>query len=288
MVWRGCPGERLRGERLKTRIHEVLEVASASDRISRVFDLFIVSLIVANVLALVLGTVPGIDRSVRVPFRWFEIVSVAIFSIEYALRIWSFAPGDSKRRRGAMRLRFATRGMMIVDLLAVLPFYVALAVPAAAVLDLRFLRILRLMRIFRLFKLGRYLKAVRLLGRVARAKKEELGVAVVAVLMLLLVASSLMYFAENQVQPEAFSSIPASMWWGVTALTTVGYGDVVPITGVGKTLGALVSILGIGLFALPAGILAAGFQNELQAGRQEAVVCPHCGGLVGREEGERA
>ncbi len=162
----------------------------------------------------------------------------------------------------------------MIDLMAILPFYLPKLIP----FDLRFLRAVRLFRIFRLLKLGRYSESVRLLGRVLNAKKEELGVTIFAVLILLVICSSLMYYAEHQAQPEAFSSIPAAMWWGIVTLTTVGYGDVYPITLPGKILGAIIAVLGIGLFALPAGILASGFADEMQKKRSQASgICPYCG-----------
>ena len=261
---------------VKRRMHEILEIAEEGDRLSRAFDIFIVALIALNVIALIVATVPGLSPYSRV-FRVFELASVIIFSVEYVLRIWSCTESAEHKHPIKGRIRFSLRGMMVIDLLAILPFYVALLVPAAAVVDLRFLRAVRLMRVFRLFKLGRYSSALRTLGRVFRSKKEELGVAIFAVLVLLILASSLMYFAENAAQPEAFPSIPAAMWWGVAALTTVGYGDVVPMTELGKALGMIVSVLGIGLFALPAGILASGFASEV--GREESEVerCPYCG-----------
>jgi voltage-gated potassium channel len=264
----------------RRRIYRILEIAEEGDVLSRAFDLFIVSLIAANVIALVIATMPALSRYASV-FRAFELGSVVIFSAEYALRLWSCVEHTAHNRPIKGRLRFASRGMMVIDLLAILPFYVALFVPTAALLDLRFLRAVRLMRIFRLFKLGRYSRAMKVLGNVFRAKKEELGIAVFVVLILLVLASSLMYFAESSVHPEAFPSIPAAMWWGVATLTTVGYGDVVPITALGKALGTIVSILGIGLFALPAGILASGFASEVR--HEDELRCPHCGKEIRRE-----
>ena len=164
--------------------------------------------------------------------------------------------------------------MAVIDLLAILPFYLPLLS-----LDFRFLRIVRLVRVFRIAKLGRYSKAVQTLGRVFRAKAAQLAIATSFILMLLVIASSLMYYAEHDDQPEQFSSIPASMWWGVTTLTTVGYGDVIPVTGLGKVIASIMAILGIGMFALPTGILGAGFVEEMQSA---TTVCPHCGNEIGR------
>jgi len=261
---------------LKRRLYEVLEVAEQGDTLSRVFDIFIISLIALNVLALILGTIPSLASFERL-FRMFEFVSVIIFSIEYLLRLWSCTEDEKYEAPVKGRFRFARQWMIIIDLLAILPFYLALAAPVVRALDLRMLRAVRMMRIFRLFKLGRYSQAMKTMGRVLRNKKEELGITISIVLLLLIIASSLMYFVENPVQPEVFSSIPAAMWWGVETLTTVGYGDVIPQTALGKALGMVIAILGIGMFALPAGILGSGFFEEVQRKRREPEVCPHCG-----------
>jgi voltage-gated potassium channel len=156
---------------------------------------------------------------------------------------------------------------MVIDLVAIVPFFFG------AVLDLRFLRALRLLRFLRLFKLARYSDSIQLFVRVLRLKREELVITSVVGTIILLMASSLMYFAERSAQPEVFSSIPATLWWGVITLTTVGYGDVTPVTPVGQLLGAMIAITGIGLFALPASILASGF---IEAARGKISYCPHC------------
>ena len=116
-----------------------------------------------------------------------------------------------------------------------------------------------------------------MIGNVIRAKKEELLISVFVMVILLVFCSSLMYIIENEAQPEAFPSIPSAMWWGVTTLTTVSYGDVYPITILGKFLGAIIALLGIGMFALPTGILASGFAEEIQKKGKEMIICPHCG-----------
>ncbi|MDR1459726.1 MAG: potassium channel family protein, partial [Bacteroidales bacterium] len=142
------------------------------------------------------------------------------------------------------------------DLLAVTPFYFPVA------FDFRFVRIFRLFRFLRFFKLGRYLNSTKIISRVFTAKKNELVLCLIITFCLITVASSIMYFIEHDRQPDKFSSIPETMWWSVTTLTTVGYGDVFPVTILGRTLTAFISILGIGMFALPAGILASGFADE--------------------------
>lgn len=260
-------------QKAKNRIFEILEVASAGDLPSRMFDVFIMSLISLNVIAVILESVKNLSSQYMLFFRMFEIFSIAIFTIEYFLRLWTCTIDRRFNHPAIGRLRFAVTPLAIVDLMAILPFYLPMIIP----LDLRFVRAVRLFRLFRLFKMGRYSESLKTLGNVLKAKKEELLIAVFVVLILLVIASSLMYFVENEVQQQAFSSIPAAMWWGVATLTTVGYGDVYPVTPAGKLLGAIIAILGIGMFALPTGILASGFVEEIQKRRGKRKICPHCG-----------
>jgi len=258
--------------RLKKRFYEILEVAAPGDHASRGFDIFILSLIALNVLALVAETVESIHSQAPAFFAWFETVSVIIFTVEYLVRLWSCTASTAYAFPVRGRLRFAVTPLAVVDLLAVLPFYL----PFMGI-DLRFIRAVRLFRLFRLAKLGRYSTALRTLGRVAVAKRPELVITVFILGLLLLLASAGMYFIEHDAQPEAFSSIPATMWWAVATLTTVGYGDVYPVTALGKALAAAIAILGIGMFALPTGILGAAFVEQIHGPRAKSRTCPHCG-----------
>ena len=189
----------------------------------------------------------------------FEIFSVAVFTVEYGLRLWTCTENPRWRGAGPLvaRLRYAATPMAICDLLAVLPFYLAMLVA----IDLRFLRVFRLLRIL---KLTRFSPAAETLAAVVNNERRALFSALVLMLTLLTIASSLMYLVEKDIQPEAFGSIPAAMWWGMATLTTVGYGDVTPMTPLGKLLGAGIAILGVGMFALPAGILASGYAQEIK------------------------
>lgn len=260
--------------RIKKRIYEILEVASPKDVQSRIFDIFIVTLIFLNVIAVILETVEKLSSQFSQFFKIFEVFSVIVFTSEYLLRVWSCTKNLKYKRSISGRIRFILTPLALVDLFAILPFYFPLFIP----FDLRFIRAIRLVRLFRLFKMGRYSESIKLFGRVLRAKKEELFITVFAVFILLTISSSLLYFVEHEAQPEMFSSIPAAMWWGVATLTTVGYGDIYPITTLGKFLGAIISLLGVGLFALPAGILSAGFIEEIRKSKEIVKICPHCGG----------
>jgi len=244
----------------KKRLYEILEVAAIGDRISKLFDIFIMTLITLNVIAVILATVERLNLQYQYYFRVFEIFSVIIFTIEYLLRVWTCTINKNFRNSITGRIKYAFTPFAIIDFLAILPFYLPMIIP----LDLRFVRAVRLFRLFRLFKMGRYSKAVLILKKVLKDKKEELILVVFIVFILLIIFSSLMYFIEKEAQPEAFSSIPEAMWWGIITLTTVGYGDVYPITPLGKILGALIAFLGIGMFALPAGILGSGLVEAIQ------------------------
>lgn len=262
--------------RIKDRVHQIVQKAESGDIASMVFDVFIVSLVFLNVLAVILGSVPEIASEYEGMLDGFELFSVIIFTVEYALRVWSCTSNVTFAKPVVGRIRFALTPMALVDLAAILPFYLP-----SVVIDLRFLRVLRMMRMFRLFKVVRYSRALRTIAAVVQSKKEELVMTLSVVVILLVLASSLMYYVERDAQPEAFCSIPAAMWWAVATLTTVGYGDVYPITPVGKTLGMAIAILGIGMFALPAGILGSGFVEELQKRRAGPLTCPHCGREIG-------
>jgi voltage-gated potassium channel len=261
---------------LKDKAYRILEKAVPGDELyeySRAFDKFILTLIVLNVAAVILETVQTLSLRYGRELRAFEVVSVTVFSIEYLLRVWACTSDPRYRRPLRGRLKFVLSPMALVDLAAILPFYV----PMVVRIDLRFIRALRLFRLFRLLKVGRYSDSVRSIGAVLRSKKEELVITVFVVSILLTVSASVMYFVENQAQPDQFSSIPASMWWGMATLTTVGYGDVYPVTPLGKAFAAIIAMLGIGMFALPAGIFASGFEEEIKKRREGARICPHCG-----------
>jgi voltage-gated potassium channel len=169
--------------------------------------------------------------------------------------------------------------MALVDLLAILPFFVQF-LPA-----MRVLRLLRVARVLRLFKLARYSEATDMLVRVIRNKKEELYITLGIGLILIIISSTLVYYAENEAQPDKFSSILSTMWWSVITLATVGYGDVYPVTALGRIFGALTALFGIGLFALPTALIGTGFVEELNKKREGKTICPHCGRDIHEEPG---
>jgi len=258
---------------IKTRVYNILEATPEGGLPGKLLETFIITLIFLSLISVVLETVESIYNKNPYFFYDFEAISVIVFTIEYILRLWSSTCNSKYQRPLKGRIKFALTPLAIVDLISILPFYI----PMFVTLDFRFFRAIRLFRIFRIMKIGRYFESLRLIGRVFKKRKEELAITVFMVLILLLIVSCLMYFVENQAQPKNFSNIPMAMWWGVATLTTVGYGDVYPITPLGKFFGAIISLLGIGLFALPTGILGSGFVEEIQNRKNNHKVCPHCG-----------
>ena len=264
----------------RRRAYEIIEASTSKDKASTAFDIAVISLIFINIIAFVLETVDSIRESMPLVFEYVELISVGVFTVEYLLRIWTAVEADGYERPLSGRLRYCLRPMMLIDLLAILPAFL----PFLGV-DLRAFRALRMFRLARIAKLGRYTLALKVIQRVFVYKKEELVTTLAFLTLLLLFASSVLYLAEHEAQPEAFGNIPRAMWWGVATLTTVGYGDVYPVTIAGKILGAAIAILGIGMFALPTGILGAAFVEEVQKNKEPGERCPHCGRGGGGEEG---
>jgi voltage-gated potassium channel len=267
------------GSGLRQRVWELLDVSE--DPQSGVadwdwVDVILLVLILLNVVAVILETVKSFQLRFGTAFRVFEVISVGVFSVEYAARIWACTADPRYRQPIIGRLRYVSGFDGVVDLLAILPFYITLALPAAA-LDLRILRVLRLLRFARVLKLGRYSDSLGRMKRVIGARRGDLGVALAAVGVVLILASSAIYYVEVDTQPDVFTSIPAAMWWGISALTTVGYGDITPVTPLGKFLGGIIQLLGIAIFALPAGIIAAGYEEESRRNAAGPGICKSCG-----------
>ncbi len=200
---------------------------------------------------------------------------VLAFTAEYLLRLWTADLRYPNRRPLLARLRFVISPMAVVDLLSILPFYA---------LRWDTLRILRLLRVFRVLKAGRYAAAFTQIGRVLRYKGKQIVLSMGVVVTLIFVAAILMYQAEHAAQPERFSNVFSALWWSVVTLTTTGYGDIYPITPLGKCLSMLVSLLGIGLIALPTGIISAGFVELNDGKRKVRCFCPYCGSKIEYEE----
>ena len=206
----------------------------------RVFDLVVQALIVISLISFSIETLPDLESSTRQLLRWVEVSCVVVFTLEYFLRI-----AVAKNKRGFIFSFFG-----IVDLIAVLPFYLALGI------DLRSVRAFRLLRLLRLLKLTRYSEAMRTLTLAIRLVREELILFFIVSLIVLYLTAVGIYYFENPAQPEKFSSIFSSMWWSVATLTAVGYGDIYPITVGGKVFTFFILLVGLGIVSVPAGILA--------------------------------
>ncbi len=230
---------------------------------SRLVSRFIVLLIVANGIAVVLESNPAVHLEYIGLFSAFEVFSVVIFSAEYLARLWAAAEHPRYAGMSAIRarLRYLLRPMSLVDLLAILPFYLSLFIP----IDLRYLRLFRLLR---LLKLSHHFDGLAVFASVLRREASSIAGALMIMLVVTVVSACLMFTVENQAVPGHFHSVADSIWWAVVTLTTVGYGDITPVTFAGKLLGIAIMVLGVGTMALPAGILAARFTEELQFRRE--------------------
>ncbi len=246
------------------QLASILEDTDNKTRTGRWLDVFLVGLILSNVLAIILESVPQLGQRFGNFFSWFEVFSVAVFSTEYLARVYvcvyTQENEKSAHSRARLRGRYILSPVALFDLIAILPFYLSLFFS----LDLRFLRAFRLLRIF---KLSRYSKALRLLIEVFKEEKKSLTAAFSILFVVLILASCGIYLIENEHQPDKFGTIPDAMWWAMATLTTVGYGDVTPVTAMGKLFGGLITIVSMGMVALPAGILASGFIDQMERRR---------------------
>jgi len=252
-----------RPQTMRAVVYRVLETAGGGDRLSLGVDLLLVALILASVVAVILESMAGVAARHAAFFYWFEVVTAAVFSVEYMLRVWSCVENDTgqadARTALAIRLRYMLSFHALVDLVAILPFFlVSLGLVGSA--DMRFLRTVRLLRVL---KLARDEPALNLLVATFIENGRSLAAAFFILLTVMLLAASGIYYFERDAQPVAFGSIPAAMWWAFVTLTTVGYGDVTPITVGGKIFGACITV-GLGMVALPTGILATGFAEQLR------------------------
>lgn len=260
---------------INQKVFELVEKGGHGRKFNRIFDFTIMSLIVLSLISIILESTPEIYLKYEAVLYGFNAFSIVIFSIEYAMRVYvsHLTHPSSSRLKSASKFIFSTYGL--IDLFAILPFFL----PMLIKVDLRFLRALRLTRFLRILKLNRYNDSLNLIWTVIKEKRSELAVTGFLTFLILMIASFLMYHIEGDKQPEAFSNILDSFWWAVATLTTVGYGDIYPITGLGKFISGLIAILGIGIVALPTGIIGAGFMNKIEKTKADCK-CPHCGSKI--------
>ena len=259
--------------RVKKHTHILLHPSKDESRWDKVINGFIILLILLNLLAVILETEQDLALQYGELFHKFDVFSVIIFSIEYALRVWSCTYDPQYKHWFWGRVKYIFTWGALIDLVAILPFYIG----TAKLFDLRELRILRLLRLLRIFRLTSYMKSAQVIANVFKNRFQELLISLVLTTGLIIIASCLMYFAEHNAQPEKFGSIPRTLWWSVVTLATIGYGDMVPITVVGKILTGVIALAGVAFFALPAGIITAGFLEEIRKVKKHHFInCPHC------------
>lgn len=259
---------------------------------NRVVNVLIILLILFSVFAIIVESFDQVEAQYHSTLLYFELFTVAIFTLEYLMRIWTADLRYPTLNPLSARLKFILSPMGIIDLLAILPFYLPLLIK----IDMRFIRLLRVLRLLRILKLQRHSKALSIVGQVIYEKRSELLVTVFVTLILLLLSATVMYDLENEANPDKFPDIITTLWWSVATLTTVGYGDVYPETGWGKFVGGIIALIGVGLVALPTGIISASFIEALERDKQsrkeeeqeEETVsfnyCPHCGKPLNQHE----
>jgi voltage-gated potassium channel len=264
-------------DRIQEEIFILLESKADDNKARKFIIYFIAALILLNVMVVILETNHEIFIEYQHYFNAFDLFTVILFTIEYVLRVWVCVRNPEYSSPVKGRIRYAVSPFALVDLVAITPFYLPMIIP----IEFRLLRLLRLLRIFRVLKLGRFSNAFETFVDVLRSKKEELTIAIIMATIILILSASALYQVEHEAQPAKFGSIADAMWWAVMTLATVGYGDVYPITSLGKFISAIVALSAIGLFALPAGILAAGFAESIQKrcapNNEKTVICPACG-----------
>jgi voltage-gated potassium channel len=249
---------------LRRRVYELLD-PSIQTFWDRVVHNALIGLVLVNVGAVVLESVPRIEARYAKAFEAIEVVSLVVFTVEYLLRLWTAVEDIplSDRSPLAARLAWARSPAALVDLVAILPFYLLL-------FDQADLRVFALLRLLRFFKLARYSSGLTSLIEAIYAERHALVASLLILGGLVLTMATLMHLAEGSVQPDRYGTIPDAMWWAVITLTTVGYGDVVPITPLGKVIAGLTAIMGFALLALPIGIIATSFSEVIH--RREFVV----------------
>jgi voltage-gated potassium channel len=292
---------------LRRQLATIFEDEEPRSRITWLFDTALAVLIVVNVSCVILESVESIREHLAFEFELLEHAATAIFAAEYVLRVWACVDLREPSYRDPLwgRLRYVRSFFALIDLVSVLPAVIGFFGAAD-------LRVLRLLRLLRMLKLVRHSTTFGLLFAVLREERQSISALLFVLLLTVTIAGSLMFMIENERQPEVFTSIPVAMWWAIETLTTVGYGDIVPMTAAGRVIGGVVSIVGIGTLALFSGLITVGFLDQLRNYREQhakphvvaeksiavvqnfvvteakdacegatvPAVCPHCGAAI--------
>jgi voltage-gated potassium channel len=238
---------------------QLIEGSVHKSPFAKFINAFLITLIIANVVAIILESDKNLNAQYSQEFALFELISVSIFTIEYILRAWTCIESYRYKEYSPIkaRIRYLFSPVALIDFIAIAPFFISLFF----VVDLRYLRLLRILR---LLKLTHYFKGFNIFLTVLRKELKSITAAIMVMMFLIIIAACLMYTLENEAQPEVFGNILQSLWWAVVTMTTVGYGDVTPVTLLGKIVSTFIMLIGVGLVALPAGMLAARFGDELR------------------------
>ena len=249
-----------RPDRIRTRLHAIMENEAEDDRLTQFIHFFLPIVIITNTIAVIIYTIPSVDATSSFGLNLIITFCLLMFTAEYLLRLWSCTDAETFGERMKERLRYATGFFMVIDLLSIVPLLFPLFFPA----DFALLRGFRLISIFKLGRYARKSTSLALLSQVIRKKKEIFSLMIFFLVFIILFSATIMYLVENSAQPDKFSSIPAAIWWAMMTVTTVGYGDIIPVTPLGKTIGSFITLAGVLLLALPSAILASGFIEERQ------------------------
>ncbi|HUU74909.1 MAG TPA: ion transporter [Methanoregulaceae archaeon] len=254
-----------RCDQAKFRVQAILENPPEGDRIARFTHVFLALVVIVNTIAVVIFTIPSVEASYSPTLNLIITFCLLVFTIEYLLRLWSCTHAQTLVGRMSERLRYATSFYLIIDLVSIIPLFFPFFFPT----DFALLRGFRLLSIFKLGRYARRSTSLALLRRVIIKKREIFTIMIFFLVFVILFSSTIMYLVENHAQPDKFSSIPAAIWWAMMTVTTVGYGDIYPITPLGQTIGSLVTLAGVLLLALPSAILATGFIEERQKNHED-------------------
>jgi hypothetical protein len=251
------------GRSFRQKLHALIWPSEYGGRLHEYFDTFIMVWVVVSVLAVVLESVGSINYILNLEFIILDTIAVAVFTLEYLLRIYTVVESPEHKHAFFGRFKYARSGSALIDLLAVLPFF--LEAFLHHLVDLRFLRVFRLIR---LLKLTKYTGSTSSLFTVIKREWPVMSSAVFIMMLLVVLTASLGYLFEHEAQPDKFENIPASIYWAVITLASVGYGDIYPVTIAGRAMTMILAVLGIGIFAIPAAILASAFSDQLRIERE--------------------
>jgi voltage-gated potassium channel len=262
--WRPAPNAE---NTFRRRLYRVLEAGHIFNWKVLLFETLLITLIITNVIAVTMDSVKNIGDRYATQFYWFETISVVIFAVEYSLRLWTAVEDPRYGGKGPLwgRIRYALTPVMVIDFLSFAPSFIGIFIPSA--LDLR---ILRLFRLLRLMKIARYSPALSTLIEVVKAERRALLGTLLLIVCIMVISAYLIYIIEGPVQPDKFGSLPSALYWSVTTLTTTGYGDITPVTALGRLVAGVTMMFGLALFALPVGIVATNFVTEIH--RRDFVV----------------